>query len=167
MTAGTTVLTTMDRFADAKARLVELRLGSSGGPTENGSDFTVLVAVDIVKYESSTEALRQSSDASLKQRAVGQTFEALIRGAGFDRRTAILLTNIGEFVEGNFVKTFLAEAHQNGVASDAVQPSRKCGVALKIAEAAKDCEERFLSQIFRKSRITNHAKTERIDAVTV
>ena len=49
---GTSALTTADGFADAKAGLVKLRLGSSGGPTEDGSDLTVFVAVDIVKQES-------------------------------------------------------------------------------------------------------------------
>ena len=51
-TAATGALTTAERFADAKAGLVKLRLGGSGGPTKDGSNFTVLVAVDIVKKKS-------------------------------------------------------------------------------------------------------------------
>ena len=103
----------------------------------------------------------------MKQDAVGQTFEALVRSARLDRGAAVVFTSICEFVEGNFVEAFLAEAHQDGVASDAIEPSRKSGVALKIAEAAKDREESFLSQIFGKRGIPNHAKTEGIDTVTV
>jgi len=165
--AGATALVSSDRLTHAKASLVELRLRSSRRPSEDRSDFPVLVAVDVVKDQGRAEAFRQSTNGSLKQDAIGQTFEALIGRSGLGRRAAVLFSSIGDLVQGDFVEAFLAEAHQDGVASDAVEPSRKRGVALKVAQATKDSEKGFLGEVLRERRITNHAKAQGIDAVRV
>jgi len=146
---------------------VELRLGSSRRPSEDRSDFPVLVAVHVVKDQGRTEAFRQSTNGSLQQDAIGQTFEALIGRSGLDRRATVLFSSIGDFVQGNFVEAFLAKAHEDGVASDAIEPRRKRGIALKIGQTAKDSEKSLLGEVLRERRITNHAKAEGIDAVRV
>ena len=93
----------------------------------------MLVAVNIVQYQGGAETFRQSTNCGLKQESVGQTFDVMIGYSRLDRGTAVFFSSFCKFIQGNFVDALFPEAHEDGVASYAIQPGGKRGVAVKIA----------------------------------
>jgi len=127
----------------------------------------MLVAVNIVQHQGGAKTFGQSTNCGLKQESVGQTFNAMIGYARLDRGAAVFFSSFCKFIQGNFVHAPFPEAHEDGVASYAIQPGGKRRVAVKIAQAPKNGEKSFLSQILREGGITDHAQTERVHAVRV
>lgn len=103
----------------------------------------------------------------LQQHAVVDVFEAPVRHAEFCGDGTAVDLAAGDFVERCFLEAPFTEAHENSVAGDAVQPGGESGLAAKVANAAKNRDERVLGEILGLRRVLDHAKTERVDTSIV
>ena len=137
-----------EHLAHAKARFVQLRFRSACGATQDRGNLAVFVTMQVVQQQCGAKPAGQAIHCLAEEHAIGRAFQPDVGNAQFRIGPRSVGLRIEDFIERSLPKTALAEAHENCVAGDAVQPGGKRGLPTEIANTAENREERLLRVIF-------------------
>ena len=146
---------------------MQLRFRIAYRAAQHRGNFVVLVTVHIMKKEHGLVALRQLREGGVKIDAVEEADEALVGSTDFKGGPLFFIIGPNHVIQRDCDGPFFSEAHEDDIGGEAVQPGRKRRFTAKGVDLAKELQESFLSQVLRFLRVTNHAKTESVDAAAV
>jgi hypothetical protein len=150
----------LEHIAQAGAGFVQLRLGIANGAAAHARDLGVVVALNVVEDEDRLVAGRQPVDGAFEMDAVNQSGQGQIESAEFLVRAAVLGVGLGDFLERDDRERALAEAHENHVDRQAVQPGGERRISAKRVDLAEDLQESFLREVLGFGVVADHAQAK-------
>ena len=153
-------------FAEAHARLVELRFGCADGAAQRLRDFVMFVAENVVQNKSPSVSARQFSQGALEVQTVYKAGDTGVDGSHLPYGQSLAIHLVGG-VERRLVQMLNALPHQDDIDGQAVQPSGERRLRAKGVNLAEHLQEGLLRQILREGRVSRHAQANSVDAPAV